>query len=431
MRRFIVVSVFLGMFFPAVLSSFPLQKVVGAAKILSIEIIRDIEAMKKSALKVFLDCQVCDLDFIKRNMTFVNFVRDRMDAEVHILVTTQATSGGGREHLIAFLGQGRFSGMQDTLKYYSKPTDTADTIRRGLLRVLMLGVIPYVLKTPIADMISVNFKEEVEPTAVEDKWDSWVFNIGLSGNAASQKSTKALSYSGDLSINRVTPASKLRLGLSANFDRRSYQIEDGDYSSFTRAERFRSLYVLSLGEHWSLGGWANFSSSTYSNLKYEFSGGPGLEYSIFPYSQSSRRILTLLYEFGYNYSKYREETIFDKLSEDLLGESLTLSAQVKEKWGNLYATLEGSHYFPGFEKNRLDLSGGFSVNLLKGLSIDVWAGYSQIHDQLSLPKMGATYEEILLQRKELATDYDFQISIGISYTFGSIFSNVVNPRFGR
>ena len=82
-------------------------------------------------------------------------------------------------------------------------------------------------------------------------------------------------------------------------------------------------------------------------------------------------------------------------------------------------------------KNRLDLHAGLSINLLKGLSFDVWGGYSQIHDQLSLPIRGATYEEILLQRKELATNYSYNFSIGLSYTFGSLYSNVVNPRFGR
>jgi len=33
-------------------------------------------------------------------------------------------------------------------------------------------------------------------------------------------------------------------------------------------------------------------------------------------------------------------------------------------------------------------------------------------------------DEVLLQRKELATEYDYSISVGFSYTFGSVFSNV-------
>jgi len=45
--------------------------------------------------------------------------------------------------------------------------------------------------------------------------------------------------------------------------------------------------------------------------------------------------------------------------------------------------------------------------------------------------MGETsLDELLLKRKELATEYAYSISMGLNYTFGSVFSNVVNPRFG-
>jgi hypothetical protein len=54
-----------------------------------------------------------------------------------------------------------------------------------------------------------------------------------------------------------------------------------------------------------------------------------------------------------------------------------------------------------------------------------------IHDQLGLPKGGASTEEILLQTKRLSTQYTYYSSFGLSYTFGSIYNNVVNPRFGN
>jgi hypothetical protein len=72
-----------------------------------------------------------------------------------------------------------------------------------------------------------------------------------------------------------------------------------------------------------------------------------------------------------------------------------------------------------------------SIRLTRGLNLDVFGSYSRIHDQLNLPVGDASLDEILLRRRELATDYDYRLSIGLSYTFGSVFSNVVNPRFGR
>jgi hypothetical protein len=407
------------------------QQKKGKVKILSIESYPELDLMKKLALNVYMDCKTCDKDFIKKEITFVNYVRDRKDSDVHILITLQMTGSGGKEHTVSFIGQNKYSDLKDILIYTSRKMDTDDDIRRGLTRVLKLGLIPFVYKTPIADKISVYFKEEVEPTAVEDKWNFWVFNIGINGNTTGEKTTRFTSYNGNFSINRVTLKSKIRLGFSANFNENRYKFDEEIFTSTSRSERFRSLYVKSLGDHWSVGVLANINSSSYSNTKLDFYGGLGIEYSIFPYSESTRKLVSLLYEAGYNYSNYREETIFDKMSEHLFGQSLTVTADFKQPWGYIFLLLEGSHYFHDFSKNRLDLETGLSINLFKGFSFEVWGGYSQIHDQLSLPKRGATYEEVLLRRKELSTNYSYHLSVGLSYTFGSIYSNVVNPRFGR
>ena len=46
-------------------------------------------------LLVFMDCQAprCDFDHFRREIEWVNWVRDRQDAEVHVLVTSQRTGG--------------------------------------------------------------------------------------------------------------------------------------------------------------------------------------------------------------------------------------------------------------------------------------------------------------------------------------------------
>ena len=40
-------------------------------------------------------------------------------------------------------------------------------------------------------------------------------------------------------------------------------------------------------------------------------------------------------------------------------------------------------------------------------------------------------EEILLELRELQSGYEYAFEFGLTYTFGSIFSAVVNPRFGQ
>ena len=60
----------------------------------------------------------------------------------------------------------------------------------------------------------------------------------------------------------------------------------------------------------------------------------------------------------------------------------------------------------------------------------MFASIGRPRDQLYLPRAGATPEEILVRQQQLATTYRYSINFGLSYSFGSIFNNVVNPRFG-
>ena len=128
--------------------------------------------------------------------------------------------------------------------------------------------------------------------------------------------------------------------------------------------------------------------------------------------------------------RYREETIYLKTKENLWKESLSVSLDVREKWGTISASLSGSHYFHDFSKNNLNAYGAVQLNLFKGLNAFVLGGGSQIHDQLALVKGEASLEEIILQRRQLETTYSYYFMFGLSYTFGSIYTNVVNPRFG-
>jgi len=72
-------------------------------------------------------------------ITFVNYVRDRKDAQVHVLVTTQSTGSGGTEYTLTFSGQDQFKGIDNVLKYVSNKTDTDAEIRTGLAGSLKSG----------------------------------------------------------------------------------------------------------------------------------------------------------------------------------------------------------------------------------------------------------------------------------------------------
>ena len=390
----------------------------------------DIEALKKSAPKVYIDCGSCDLEYIKTEITFVNYVRDRKEAEVHVLITTQSTAGGGQEYTLAFSGQNEFAGLDDTVTYFSNNTDTAEEIRRGLVKTLKMGLMSYVARRPIASRIAVSYADESKAAAAVDKWKSWVFNVGGNGHFNGEQSQTSHAFGFNFSANKITPEIKLRLGLSASFRRNSYTYEDLDYTSTQESYAANGLFVKSLGEHWSAGFAFDANSSTFENTSLRVAPAPAVEFNVFPYSQSTRRQLRILYKVPLTFVRYREETIYGKRRETLLQQSLSVTLDIKEKWGSISATLSGAHYFQDFAKNNVGLYGMVQLNLFKGLNAFVFGGGSRIHDQLALVKGTASLEEILLQRRQLETTYNYFAMVGLSYTFGSIYTNVVNPRFG-
>src|SRR2546428_4017950 len=101
-----------------------------------------------SAVRVFLDCPdtFCDFDYYRTEITFVNWVRDRQFAQVHVLVTTQST-GGGQKFTADFIGSERFAGPADTPPRISATSDTQDEIRPCPARTFRPRVIPLAAKT--------------------------------------------------------------------------------------------------------------------------------------------------------------------------------------------------------------------------------------------------------------------------------------------
>ena len=370
-------------------------------------------------------------EYIKTEITFVNYVRDRKEAQVYIMLTQQETGSGGDEYTLTFIGQQNYAGLDDTLKCVSQQMDSEETIRRNIVRTMKMGLVRYVSKTPLARDLFIEYRPRTSPAEVVDKWNYWVFSIDTDSEYNAERSSKEIMLDGTFSANRVTPFWKISLAVSADYNNEEYKVDNSTISSYTRSREFEGLIVKSYGDHWSTGVYCSSRSSDFSNTKYSWNVAPAIEFNIFPYSESTRRELRILYRAGYTDIWYHEATIFDKIHDNLFDENISGTFEIKEKWGSISTTMEGSHYFHDFKKNRLRLHSNINLRIFEGFSLNLHGNVTRIHDQLSLPREDATEEEILLHKRELATQYDYYLSIGFRYTFGSIFSNVVNPRFGN
>ena len=385
----------------------------------------------ENTITVFLDISRDYQDYIKTELTYVNYVRDPMQADAQILMTSRRTGSGGREHTLTFIGRNRFSAINDTLLCITGQHDTEEMQRAIILQVIKLGLVPYLSRTPLAPHIVVDVPGALDvndQARTDDPWDYWVFTVDMDTDLEGEESKRELSIDGSLSADRVTHSWKLSFDLDSDYERQEYETEERTITSSRRSHEFETLVVKSFGDHWSFGGYGSLEKSSYRNIDFSFMIAPAVEYNIFPYDQSTHREFRFLYRLIYNSVDYVEETIFDHTSESLYRQRLSAIYEIKERWGSIWTSLEGSHYMHDIDKNRLELDCNIDVRLFEGLSLDVNGNVSRIHDQLSLPKEDATEEEILLNRRQLATQYDYYISVGLRYTFGSIYSNIVNPR---
>jgi hypothetical protein len=215
-----------------------------------------------------------------------------------------------------------------------------------------------------------------------------------------------------------------------NYSESQFTFNEGEkFASYSRGYGVSELVVKSLTDHWSAGQRASVSSSTYLNTKRAARFAPAVEYNFFPYSQSTRKSLTLQYSLGISAFQYHDTTIFNRISEVRPSQSVTASISMTQPWGSVSGSIEGANYLDDFSKRRLVLFQQVSARLFKGFSFNMYGGLSLLRDQIYLSKGGATDQEILLQRRQLSTSYSYFTGIGLTYTFGSIFNNVVNPRF--
>ena len=388
------------------------------------------------ALRVFVDCFQCDFDHFRREVEFVSYVRDRAVAQLHVLVTSQNTGGGGTEHTFFFIGQQNFAGREDTLRWVAPQNATEDEERAGMTRTFALGLVPFAARTAAGRDLAVSYEPERQEApavaAAQDPWNLWVFRTRLGGSFEGESRSSSWSLDGSLSASRTTDVLKLDFRASLDYSEDRFELSDStEFVSTTRDWEFEGLAVWSVGTHWSAGLNTELRSETRLNHRFAATTAPALEYSLFPYSESTRRQITVLYTVGPSFFDYQEITLFDQLRETRMEQQLEVSAEFQQPWGDVDGSIEWANFMSDFAQHRIDLNGGIEVRLFRGFNVDVRGNVARIKNQIYVPREDIPDEEILLRRRELGTDFEYELELGLSFTFGSVFNNVVNPRLAR
>jgi hypothetical protein len=393
------------------------------------------ENSRGQLLRVHLDCPYqCEFDFIRTEISFVDWVRSRQDADVNVLVTDRATGAGGREYTLRFLGQASFGGMEDELRFTTEPASSRDRVRSAMVHTLRNGLVRYAMHTSGADRIQVSYAaapgSAPSTMPARDRWNSWVFQARFNGFFNGESSFQSSNMSGSLSASRTTHDWKTTLSVNTHYFRSEFDVGAPErIVSERRSYSSNTLAVRSLTDRLSAGSRASASHSTFENRDLGLRLAPAVEYNVFPYAESTRRQLTFQYSLGLNHVRYLEETIYFHSEQSLVDHMLQIGLGLRQPWGNVNTSLTGSQYLHNTQHYRLVLSGNVDLRLVRGLSLNLGGSAARIRDQLHLQRGTLTIEEIITRQRQLETSYYYFGSVGLSYSFGSIYNTVVNPRF--
>jgi hypothetical protein len=386
-------------------------------------------------VRVFLDCFDCFAQFLRDEINWVDFVRQAQDADVHILSSSRETGGGGREVVLRFVGRARFDGHDHDLRALTQASDTENVRREVILRTVIVGLLDYVAHDGIPPGVNLTVETEArsaQQDQVRDPWNLWVFSVAGDGAIRLEESTRERNWEIGFNADRVTPDWKISFGGERSERVERFNVgEDDEFEARREGSRFDTFLARSLGPHWSVGADGAVQNSTFGNTELSVRAGPAIEYSVFPYEEYATRQFRITYSAGFERAKYNEVTIFDKLEENLWRHQLAAVLDQRQPWGSVRIRSEFSQYLHDTGLYRVEVGGFLSWRIVRGLSFNLDIEASRIRDQLSLPRRGATNEEVLLRLRQLQSGYEIDFSYGLRYTFGSLFNNVVNPRFGN
>ncbi len=391
-------------------------------------------------LKVFIDCSnvSCDFNFIRNEIKVVEYLNDQLAADVHVLITAVKNGNGSSNYQLIFFGQNRYDKEQETYSFNAEPNATNAEIRIELIRMIKIGLLGFLARTPYARLIEVDMKmEEKKKQAVmdpnqKDPWNYWVFRVGIDGTFNAEQVYRSLNGSSYINANRVTEKSRINVSAFGGYNQYIYRYEDNgsniNFEVINSNYEFNHSLIKSLGKHWGMGYKLSYSNNTFNNNKQRINGRLGFEYSIFPYSDVNTRLFTISYGVDARLNTYYDTTIYFKTEEQLYGHFAQANLVLNKRWGNLGSALKYTSYFHDPSLDNLSLNINMSVRVTGGLSLYLYTSGSIVRDQVFLVKGKATEQDVLTRRRQIATDYTIFSGFGINYRFGSKLNNFINPR---
>ena len=391
------------------------------------------QTQEKESIKFFVDCN-CDKDYIRQEIKSIDHVRDQGLANVKLFIYDIGNGSGGKKYRLEFTGTSSFKDITETMIFDSNANMTSDDIRKQLVRRIKKALLKYIMKSDIANRVVYRVKVERKAEAKEDEelnldpWHNWIFEVYGEGKYNKEASRKRFEYKIGFESDHVTDNWRVRTDFQVSQNKSKFIRNDEEFTSERNRYFVRGSVVRSLSDHWSTGIFLNLRHDTFTNIELQGGFSPAIEYNIFPYSEVLKREIVFAYKLGYLHNDYIETTIFSEDHEVIFNHSFDIQVRYRQPWGNVYSRIIASAFLEDFSKNRLEMNNTLSLRVFKGFSVRFSGDLQFIQDQINLPAGDASLEDVLLQQKQIATDFDLELSVGVTYVFGSAFNNIINTR---
>ena len=385
----------------------------------------------KEYLKLYIDCD-CERNYIQQEIIFVDHVRDQTLANIKLFIYDISNGSGGRTYTLDFNGSGDYEGIINERIFDTNTNMSPDDVRNGLIVKIRSGLLKYVMESDLADKVVYKISDkglaERQDIDFNDPWNNWLFEIYGEAELDKESSKKEFEYELGLKSDQVTEKWRIRTDIQMRQSDNRFASEDETFTSDRVMYSVEGSVVRSLSGHWSTGIFTTALHDTFRNFDFRYSVSPAVEYNIFPYTEVLRREITFAYKIGYFHNDYIEPTLFFQSQEGMFNHSLQVELRFRQPWGNLESKFKGSSFLKDFSKNSLELDSSILVRVFKGLAVRFSGNFEIVHDQINLAAGSASIEDVLLEQKQIATDFELNLSIGLSYTFGSVFNTIINSR---
>ena len=381
---------------------------------------------QETKIKAYIDCR-CDENYIKQETSFLEYVRDQDLADVEIFIRDERNPTGSRSFEIKIDGNNKYQGISSTGTVVGYTNDTSSSLRDKLVNKLKVVLVPFLDKGEYNLKLDIDSNYTDVPTN-DDKWKNWVFELSGSYNGDQEESRKTNRYEIEFEIDKLTEDWRIGAELRRNETNRKFYSDDNVYKSNRKTTSFNGRVVRSISDHFSAGVFFGAYQNTYENIDFNRYIQPAIEYSFYPYKDVLSKEITLAYKISTGKRNYIEKTIYGYEKQKLSSQTLSLNIRFRQKWGNVSSYLNATQFLNDGSKKRFSLRSDLDIRIFEGLAVRLSGNINLIREQYSLAAGNTSIEDLLLQQRQIATDYRTGFSLGLSYTFGSIYNSIINTR---